>query len=287
MQSCQGLPEEGAAAYTWRMNKLAFIGGGNMASAIIGGLVRSGRPAASITVVDPGEAQRGKLAQDFGVVTLGAADATLAQAGLVVWAVKPQLFSEAAAPCAAHVAGALQLSVMAGIRSEAIVRATGSERVVRAMPNTPALIGQGISGLFARAAVSALERAEVEAVLAPTGRVLWVDAEVDLDAVTALSGSGPAYVFYVIEAMVEAAAQMGLNPAQGRALALATFAGATALAEASEETPAVLRERVTSKGGTTYAALSVLEQAGVKASFLSALQAAQRRAAELGDEFGR
>jgi pyrroline-5-carboxylate reductase len=269
------------------MNKLAFIGGGNMASAIIGGLVRSGRPAASITVVDPGEAQRGKLAQDFGVVTLGAADATLTQAGLVVWAVKPQLFSEAAAPCAAHVAGALQLSVMAGIRSEAIARATGSERVVRAMPNTPALIGQGISGLFARAAVSALERAEVETVLAPTGRVLWVDAEVDLDAVTALSGSGPAYVFYVIEAMVEAAAQMGLSPAQGRALALATFAGATALAEASEETPAVLRERVTSKGGTTHAALSVLEQAGVKASFLCALQAAQRRAAELGDEFGR
>ena len=269
------------------MNKLAFIGGGNMASAIIGGLVRSGWPASSITVLDPGEAQRSKLAQDFGVSTLGAADATLTQAGLVVWAVKPQLFKEAAAPCAAHVSAALQLSVMAGIRSEAIVRATGSERVVRAMPNTPALIGQGISGLFARAAVSALERAEVEAVLAPTGRVLWVDAEVDLDAVTALSGSGPAYVFYVIEAMVEAATQMGLNPAQGRALALATFAGATALAEASEETPAVLRERVTSKGGTTYAALSVLEQAGVKASFLSALQAAQRRAAELGDEFGR
>jgi pyrroline-5-carboxylate reductase len=269
------------------MNNIAFIGGGNMASAIIGGLVRSGRPGASITVVDPGEAQRHRLTQDFGVIALGAADATLAQAALVVWAVKPQLFSAAAAPCAPFVAGALQLSVMAGIRSESIGRATGSERVVRAMPNTPALIGQGISGLFARPAVTADERTEVETVLASTGRVLWVGAEADLDAVTAVSGSGPAYVFYVIEAMVDAAVQMGLSPAQGRALALATFAGATALAEASEEPPSVLRERVTSKGGTTHAALSVLEQAGVKASFLAALQAAQRRAGELGDEFGR
>lgn len=268
------------------LEQLAFIGGGNMAAAIIGGLVAAGRPGSSILVIDPGEAQRAKLAAEHGVRTQAAADAGLAQAAVVVWAVKPQLFGEAAAPCAAHVKGALQFSVMAGIRSEAIVRATGSERVVRSMPNTPALIGQGIAGLFAREAVSAAERATAEALLAPTGRTLWVAREEDLDAVTALSGSGPAYVFYFVEAMVQAAQEMGLSAEQGQQLALATFAGATALAQASSEPPAVLRERVTSKGGTTYAALTSMEASGMKAAFVKALKAAQQRARELGDEFG-
>jgi len=265
---------------------LAFIGGGNMAGAIVGGLVKDGRAPGSIIVVDPGDAQREKLRAEHGVRTLAAADPTLAEAGTVVWAVKPQLFQAAAAPCAAHVRDALQLSVMAGIRSDAIARATGSERVVRSMPNTPALIGRGIAGLYARAAVTAADRAEVERVLAPTGRTLWVAQEADLDAVTALSGSGPAYVFYFVEAMMRAAREMGLPEAQGKELALATFAGATALAEASDETPAVLRERVTSKGGTTYAALTSMERDGVQAAFVRAMQAAQTRARDLGDEFG-
>ena len=154
------------------------------------------------------------------------------------------------------------------------------------MPNTPALIGQGISGLYAREAVTAGERAEIEAVLASTGRVVWVDRESALDAVTALSGSGPAYVFYVAEAMVRAAVEMGLSPAQGRELALATFAGATALAQGSEEGLDVLRERVTSKGGTTHAALVSLESSGVADAFVRALQTARERAQELGDQFG-
>ncbi len=265
---------------------ISFIGGGNMASAIIGGLVASGRPAASIMVVEPFEAQRAKLAADFGVRTFAASDAALADAALVVWAVKPQLFTQAAAPCAAHVSGALQLSVMAGIRSDAITRATGSERVVRAMPNTPALIGQGMTGMFACNAVSAAERAQVEAVLAPTGQLLWVLREQDLDAVTALSGSGPAYVFYFIESMVQAALDMGLTEAQGKQLALATFAGSTALAQASSDPPALLRERVTSKGGTTHAAITALDAGGVKAAFVTAMRAAEQRARELGDEFG-
>ncbi|HKX40034.1 MAG TPA: pyrroline-5-carboxylate reductase [Burkholderiaceae bacterium] len=269
------------------MDMIAFIGGGNMASAIIGGLRKNGRDGASIVVVDPGDAQRAKLASDFGVRSLAAADASLAQASLVVWAVKPQLFAAAAAPCAAYVKSALQLSVMAGIRSDAIARASGSERVVRAMPNTPALIGQGISGLYARAAVGTAERQQVEAVLAPTGQTLWVAREEDLDAVTALSGSGPAYVFYFVEAMIAAAQQMGLSAQQGKQLALATFAGATQLAANSDEPPELLRERVTSKGGTTYAALTALESAGVKQHFIHALAAAQQRARELGDEFGR
>ena len=200
------------------MDMIAFIGGGNMASAIIGGLVKSGRAADSIVVIDPGAAQRDKLHAEFGVRALAAADAALAQASMLVWAVKPQLFNEAAAPCAAFVAKALHLSVMAGIRSDALVRATGAERIVRTMPNTPALVGQGMTGLFARDAVSAADRAAVEAVLAPTGRLMWVAREDDLDAVTALSGSGPAYVFYFVEAMMEAAAQMGLSAEQGKTL---------------------------------------------------------------------
>ena len=269
------------------MDTIAFIGGGNMAGAIVGGLIRSGRKAGSIVVVDPGDAQREKLHADFGVRTLPAADATLEEASLVVWAVKPQYFQAAALPCAPHVERALHLSVMAGIRSDAIAHAARTQRVVRAMPNTPALIGQGISGLFARDAVVAQERAAIELVLAPTGQVLWVAREEDLDAVTALSGSGPAYVFYFVEAMMQAATEMGLTAAQGKQLALATFAGATSLAAASDDPPEVLRDRVTSKGGTTFAALSSLESDGVKAAFVKALKAAQQRAQELGDEFGR
>jgi pyrroline-5-carboxylate reductase len=265
---------------------LAFIGGGNMAGAIVGGLVGKGRDPASILVVEPFAAAREKLRAEQGVTVLEQAGPALARAALVVWAVKPQLFREAAAPVAAHVAGALQLSVMAGIRSDAIAAATGSERVVRAMPNTPALIGQGIAGLFARGAVTPTDRAEAETVLAPTGQTLWVGHEADLDAVTALSGSGPAYVFYFVEAMMQAAESMGLSAEQGRRLALATFAGASELALRSGEPPSMLRERVTSRGGTTFAALSALESAGVKASFIEALKAAQQRAKELGDEFG-
>jgi pyrroline-5-carboxylate reductase len=269
---------------------IAFVGGGNMASALIGGLIRAGRAPGEILVIEPGAAQRAKLTTDFGVQTQAAADAALGDAALVVWAVKPQVFAAAAAPCAAHVHGALHLSVMAGIRCATIARAIGvapaQAHIVRSMPNTPALIGRGIAGLFALPAVSAGERAVVERVLAPTGQTLWVTNEANLDAVTALSGSGPAYVFYMVEAMMSAAAAMGLTPEQGKQLALATFDGATALAAMSDESPAVLRERVTSKGGTTHAALQSLQADGVQAAFVKAIQAAQQRARELGDEFG-
>ena len=265
---------------------LAFIGGGNMASALIGGLVKNGHPVDRLLVVEPYEAQRERLAQQFGVRALAAADAGLARAQMIVWAVKPQAFTEAARPCAPWTAAALQLSVMAGIRSGAIERASGSGRIVRSMPNTSALIGRGIAGLYATPPVGADERALVERVLAPTGQTLWVEREADLDAVTALSGSGPAYVFYFVEAMMAAAAQMGLSPEQGKRLALATFDGATALAAQSDEPPEVLRERVTSKGGTTYAALQSMRADAVGEAIAKAVRAAQRRARELGDEFG-
>jgi pyrroline-5-carboxylate reductase len=262
---------------------IAFVGGGNMASALIGGLVRDGGDPASVRVVEPEPAQRERLATAFGVTAQEAADARLADAAIVVWAVKPQAFAAAAVPCAPFVGGALQLSVMAGVRSGAIARATGSRRIVRAMPNTPALIGQGIAGLHAGPEVGAGERAAVERLLAPTGATLWVDAEADLDAVTALSGSGPAYVFYLLEAMTHAAQAMGLDAARGRALAIATVGGAAALAARSAEPPEALRRQVTSPQGTTHAAMTVLEAAGVRDRLVEAIVAAQRRARELGD----
>ena len=268
------------------MQTIAFIGGGNMASAIVGGLMAGGQPASSLIVVEPGSDQRRLLAERFGIAALASADASLAKAGLVVWAVKPQLFGAAASPCAPHVAAALQLSVMAGIRSDAIAAATGSDRVVRAMPNTPALIGQGVAGLFARPAVSAEDRRRVETVLAPTGEIVWVDREDALDAVTALSGSGPAYVFHLIEAMLVAARDMGLPEAEARRLAVQTVAGAAALVAKSSDSPEVLRKNVTSPGGTTQAAMQVLETRAVKDAFIAAILAARDRARELGDEFG-
>lgn len=265
------------------MDNIAFIGGGNMAAALIGGLIRAGHDPARLQVVEPVESQRERLAAQFGVRPMAQAHPALREAALVVWAVKPQTFAEAAAACHGWLQGALQLSVMAGIRSEAIVQASGSPQVVRAMPNTPALIGRGIAGLYAREAVSAAQRALVEQVLAPTGALVWVDREPDLDAVTALSGSGPAYVFYFLEAMMQAAAEMGLSAEQGRQLALATFDGATALALQSPLSPQELRAQVTSKGGTTHAAITSMEADGLKAAFIKAMQAARARARELGE----
>ena len=265
---------------------IAFIGGGNMASAIIGGLLRQGMAAGHIDVVEPVQAARTALLEQHGVHAQAQAGAQLQRAGLVVWAVKPQMFREAALQVAPHTRQALHLSVAAGIRSSSIAHWLESNRVVRAMPHTPALIGQGMTALYARPGVHAAERQRVEQVLAATGELLWVEEEAQLDAVTALSGSGPAYVFYFLEAMVQAGVDMGLPRAQAHQLAVATFAGSSELARRSHEPPAVLRERVTSKGGTTYAALQSLEQNGVQQHFMRALQAARQRAHELGDEFG-
>ena len=261
---------------------IAFIGGGNMATALIGGLVASGTDPRAIQVVEPFAPQRERLWAEHGVFATPVADSAIARAGLVVWAVKPQVFAEAAAACGPGLTDALHLSVMAGVRSDTLARATGSERVVRAMPNTPALIGQGIAGLFAREAVSTTDRSLVEAVLRPTGATLWVAAEADLDAVTALSGSGPAYVLYLLEAMMSAGASMGLPADQARALALATVSGTAEMARRSAEPPEVLRAQVTSKGGTTAAAVETLDRQGVRDSFVEAMRNAQRRAVELG-----
>jgi pyrroline-5-carboxylate reductase len=266
--------------------QIAFIGGGNMASAIIGGLLKRGVAPRQIEVLEPFAEQASRLQSQFGIYVMPSAGPSLSRAQLVVWAVKPQIFREAATPVQAFTQTALHLSVAAGIRSESIAHWLGTERVVRAMPNTPALIGQGITALLARAAVTSDDRQVIESVVETTGEHLWLDREEQLDAVTALSGSGPAYVFYFIEAMMEAGCEMGLDNAQARQLAIGTFVGASALAQASSETPQILRERVTSKGGTTYAALSCMQENDVKALFKEAMQAARKRASELGDEFG-
>ena len=268
---------------------IAFIGGGNMASAIIGGLIQQGTPAANIQVVEPFAEQRDKLTRQFGVAVHALPSDALRRADLVVWAVKPQTFKEAAAQARAHTATALHLSVAAGIRSDSIAQWLGTERVVRAMPNTPALVGPGMTALFARPAVTAADRQAVEAVIQPTGQLLWLggDAgESQLDAVTALSGSGPAYVFYFLEAMVAAGVAMGLRAEAAHQLAVGTFVGASALAQAATEPPEVLRARVTSKGGTTHAALTVMENAQLKQHFMHAMDVARQRAIALGDEFG-
>lgn len=268
------------------LDNIAFIGGGNMASAIIGGLLKQGLPAQHIQIIEPWDEQRAKLQAQFGISAAASPGPALASAQLVVWAVKPQSFHEAAQQAGPHTRQALHLSVAAGIRSGSIAAWLGTERIVRAMPNTPALVGLGMTGLFARPAVTAAQRASVEALIATTGEFLWLDEEQQLDAVTALSGSGPAYVFYFLEAMQQAGVQMGLSPAQARSLAIGTFSGASALAAASEDPPELLRARVTSKGGTTYAAITSMENDAVQQHFMRAIHAARQRAAELGDEFG-
>jgi pyrroline-5-carboxylate reductase len=261
--------------------RIAFIGGGNMASAIIGGLIRNGMAAGDIDVVEPWLDARTRLHTDFGITAQPEAGPFLADADLVVWAVKPQTFKEAAQQVRAHNTNA------AGIPSSSIAQWLGNGRVIRTMPNTPALIGKGITGMYARAAVAQADRDWAGEVIATTGAVVWLTQEDQLNAVTAISGSGPAYMFYFMEAMTDAGAQMGLPREQAYQLAVATFIGAGELARASTEPPETLRAKVTSKGGTTYAAITSMEESGIKAMFEKALHAANTRAQELGAEFGK
>jgi pyrroline-5-carboxylate reductase len=214
-------------------------------------------------------------------------DGVLTRSNLWIWAVKPQVFQEAAASAHDFADHALHLSVAAGISSTSITQWLSTDRVVRCMPNMPALMGKGMTGVFACDSVSNTDKLLIEKVLCPTGQFIWVDQEAHLDAVTALSGSGPAYVFYFLEAMQKAGIGMGLSAQQAYKLAVATFSGAAALAEASAEGPDVLRQRVTSKGGTTHAAISAMDAAGVDDLFVQAMYAAQQRAQEMGEEFGR
>jgi len=270
------------------MRKIAFIGGGNMARALIGGLLAQGRSPADFAVVEPLAPAQSRLAAELGVASQTAPDANLAGAEVIVLAVKPQVMREAARSVRPWLSGQLVLTIAAGIRSPDLSRwLDGYPRIVRAMPNTPALINAGISGLYAHSSVDAAGRTAAADILAAVGEVLWFEDEAALDTVTAVSGSGPAYVFYFLEALQQAAIALGLAPEAARKLAYATFSGAVRLAEASPLDPAVLRAQVTSKGGTTEAAIAALDAAGTAKHFLAAVQAAQSRGREMGELFGR
>ncbi|MGE5171723.1 MAG: pyrroline-5-carboxylate reductase [Rudaea sp.] len=270
--------------------RATFIGGGNMASAIIGALLARGVPPSGVRIVEPAGGQRDRLAARFrGVLPYAACEAPAVEgADIVVFAVKPQQMRDAARALAPHVHRVpVVLTIAAGVRCADLARwLDGYARIVRAMPNTPALVGAGISALYATAAAHDVA-ASAARVLEACGEVLWCAHESDLDAVTAVSGSGPAYVFYFLEALEQAAAELGLPPAQARRLAYATFDGSMRLARASDDPPAMLRANVTSKGGTTAAAVAVLDAAGARAHFIEAVKAAAARAIELGDDYAR
>ena len=265
---------------------IAFIGGGNMATALVSGLLKQGFPATQIDVVEPLAEARERLQSHLGISAQAQAGPFLGSASIVIWAVKPQSFKEAALQTRFYTRDALHISVAAGIPSDSIAKWLGNERVIRTMPNTPALIGKGITGLFARPAATEADRQHAERVVSGMGQFLWLGAEDLLDAVTAISGSGPAYMFYFMEAMTSAGAEMGLTREQAYQLAVATFIGAGELAQSSHEPPELLRQRVTSKGGTTHAAIVSMDESHVKDLFARAIRAAHRRAQEMGSEFG-
>jgi len=271
--------------------KITFIGGGNMAAALIGGLAGKLCAAPDIIVVDPNPEALAKLQRDFGVTVRNAVDAAAARSDVIVLATKPQQLRAAADALLPHMDAArkpLLISIAAGIRARDLSHWFDEHtRIVRTMPNTPALIGAGITGLAALPGVSEEDKQLADNILRAVGQTVWLDNEDQLDPVTAISGSGPAYVFYFVEAMMEAGVELGLSAEQGKQLALSTFIGAAQLAQQSNEPPAVLREQVTSKGGTTYAALTSMAQDNVAAAIKRALHAASQRAAELGDEFGK
>ena len=270
---------------------ISFIGGGNMATALIGGLVAKGADGRDFRVVEPMPAQQARLAERFpGIGIFGAPTAgAIEGADLAVLAVKPQQMHDAAQALAPFVAGVpVVMTIAAGTRIADLSRWLGGyARIVRAMPNTPALVGAGISGAFAAHAVDAASRKLAARVLEAAGSVLWVDREDMLDAVTGVSGSGPAYAFYFLEGLEEAALELGFARDDARKLAYATFAGAIKLAMASDLDPGILRAQVTSKGGTTERAITLMEVEGVKAKFVAAVKAAAARARELGDELGK
>ena len=263
--------------------KIVFIGGGNMARALIGGLRASAGEGLSITVSDPNVDQRQQLEQQFGVAGTDDNIAAIDGAQIIVLAVKPQILADVARQLAPHVQpDQLVISVAAGVTTQVLSNWLGGHQaLVRAIPNTPAMIGCGATGLYAPAGVSAKLRSEAESLMRAVGIVQWVEDEALIDSITALSGSGPAYVFLVMEAMQAAAEKLGLDEKAARLLTLETVFGAARLAMESNDTPAVLRSRVTSPGGTTEQGIKALEEAGVREAFEKALAAARNRSIEL------
>ena len=266
--------------------KIAFIGGGNMAQALIAGLLRDGIPATSIRVIEVDPDHLAMLRRQFAIDGSTEPDNNLRGTDATVFAVKPQQMREACQQCRPFLDSGFVLTIAAGIPAATVAAWSGREQVVRAMPNTPALVGAGITGISAAAGLAQDARDLAERIMHAAGEVVWFDDESMLDAVTAVSGSGPAYVFFFIEALQDAAEAMGMQPDQARRLSLATFLGAAQLARQSGEPVQLLRERVTSKGGTTAAALEKMRTSRLHESFVDAVFAALERSRELARAFG-
>ena len=271
-------------------SKIAFIGGGNMARSLIGGMIATGISNQNISVSEPRADLRKKLNEDFGV-NASEENAPVAKgADVVVLAVKPQILQEVVTPLGSLVAEArpLLISVAAGVTSSSIERWVGGDpALIRVMPNTPALIGAGISALYANSNVSDDQRALAEKIMAAVGKTIWIKEETLMDAVTAVSGSGPAYFFYVMQAIHDAAVREGLDTQTARLLTLETALGAARLAVESTEDPGSLQKQVTSPGGTTEAAINVLNNSGVRDALQRAVSAARARGGELAELLDR
>lgn len=271
-------------------SRIAFIGAGNMAASLIGGLRAQGLAADRIHASDPGADQRAKLAAEHGIALYADNADAVAGADIVVLAVKPQVMRSVCEQLGPHLpAHVLVVSIAAGITCASLAAWLGGEAprpIVRCMPNTPALLRQGVSGLYANPAVSAAQRQQAEELLSAVGVALWLDEEHQLDAVTAVSGSGPAYFFLLIEAMTAAGAQLGLPRDVAERLTLQTALGAARMALDGDTDAAELRRRVTSPNGTTEAAIKTFQAGGFEALVQHALEAAARRSAELAGQLG-
>lgn len=268
-------------------DRIAFIGGGNMAASLIGGLIAAGHPAELIRVSEPEADRAAALQERFSLKLAKDNVAAVTGADIVVLATKPQQVASAVRGLKLAVDTTL-ISICAGVRIASLRELLGGSdwagAIIRAMPNTPALVGAGITGLHASDNATPRARMQAETVLAAAGQVVWVEREALMDAVTAVSGSGPAYFFLLTEAMAEAGVALGLSPEDAKKLALQTFIGAAKMAAGEGTDVATLRANVTSKGGTTQAALESLEAAGFRLMLNTALKAADSRGAELGDE---
>ncbi|WP_263768374.1 pyrroline-5-carboxylate reductase [Propionivibrio soli] len=268
--------------------KITFIGGGNMANALIGGLLNHGFPPSSIAVIEISEEGRARMEKSYGVRCYSEPEAEALNCDAILLAVKPQQMRAACAPLQKYLKEQLVISIAAGLRLADLSRWLGGyDRLVRTMPNTPSLIGAGVTGMFASPGVSEAERLGAERVLQAVGSTLWVNEESQIDAVTAISGSGPAYVFLFIEALQQAAIDLGFTQKQARQLSIETTLGAARLAAQSDEAASTLRERVTSKGGTTEAAIRTMIERGVKEGIIAGAFAANARGGELGEMLGK
>jgi len=264
-------------------SNITFIGGGNMAQALIGGLLARGLPTTRIMVSDPVEAIR-QLLHEKEIQAVDDNVKAIKNADVVVLAVKPQVLGTVLKPLHGLFEGKLIVSIIAGAEIETIAALTGTDRVVRVMPNTPALVQTGAHGLYANENVTTKDRDLASQILAATGLTIWVNSEAQNDAVTAVSGSGPAYFFYLMESMIRAGKNMGLDEKVATALTLQTALGAAQMAITSSNTPAELRKNVTSPNGTTQAALEVFDRAQISQNIQTALAAAQKRSQELAHE---